>query len=150
MDDLKQLLAALSNASGVSGYEGEAAQLLVEELTPLVDEVSTDVMGNIVGIRHGEGPRVMLAAHMDEIGLMVKHIDDKGFLRFVPIGGWFDQILLGQRVIVHGRAGRLTGVIGSKPPHILDEDERKKPMRIKEMFIDIGATSAEDAAALGV
>ncbi len=150
MDDLRQLLARLADAPGVSGHEHEAARILAEELEPLVDEVSTDIMGNVIGVRRGDGPRVMLAAHMDEIGLMVKHIDDRGFLRFVPIGGWFDQTLLAQRVVVHGRAGRLIGVIGSKPPHILDEEDRKKPMRMKEMFIDIGAKDADDAAALGV
>ena len=116
MDDLRQLLARLADAPGVSGHEHEAARILAEELEPLVDEVSTDIMGNVIGVRRGDGPRVMLAAHMDEIGLMVKHIDDRGFLRFVPIGGWFDQTLLAQRVVVHGRAGRLIGVIGSKPP----------------------------------
>jgi len=150
MDDLRQLLATLSDSPGISGYEGETARLLSHELKQLVDEVTTDVMGNVIGVRSGKGPRVMLAAHMDEIGLMVKHIDDKGFLRFVPIGGWFDQMLLGQRVIVRGTSGPLPGVIGSKPPHIMDEEDRKKPVRIKDMFIDIGATNADDAHNLGV
>ena len=81
-----------------------------------MDEVTVDGMGNVVGVRRGEGPAIMLAAHMDEIGLMVKYIDEKGFLRFVPLGGWFDQMVLGQRVVVHGRDGRLTGVIGRSRP----------------------------------
>jgi putative aminopeptidase FrvX len=92
----------------------------------------------------------MIAAHMDEIGFMVKYIDEQGFLRFVPLGGWFDQMVLGQRVVVHGRNGRLTGVIGSKPPHIMEDEERKKIVKIKDMFIDVGATDAADAASLGV
>lgn len=150
MKDLAQLLAALANATGISGHETAAARVVASELAPFVDEIRIDTMGNVVGVRHGQGPRVMLAAHMDEIGLMVKHIDDKGYLRFVPIGGWFDQILVAQRVKVHGRSGELVGVIGSKPPHIMEEEERKKPVRIKDMFIDIGARDPEDAAALGV
>ncbi len=92
----------------------------------------------------------MIAAHMDEIGLMVKYIDENGFLRFLPLGGWFDQMLLGQQVLVHGSKERVLGVIGAKPPHIMDAEERKKPVLIKDMFIDVGARSADDAAALGI
>lgn len=150
MDELKQLLATFADAHGVSGYEGDVSSLLARALEPLVDRVSIDTMGNVIGTRDGDGPTIMIAAHMDEIGAMVKYIDDKGFLRFVPLGGWYDQMLLGQRVFIHTETGRVTGVIGSKPPHIMDEEDRKKPVRIKEMFIDIGATSADDAAALGV
>jgi putative aminopeptidase FrvX len=150
MDDLERLLVLFADAHGVSGYEGAVAELLAAELRPLVDEVTIDSMGNVIGVRHGEGPGVMLAAHMDEIGLMVKYIDEQGFLRFVPLGGWFDQMLLGQRVLVHGRKDALVGVIGTKPPHIMDEEDRKKPTKMKDMFIDIGATSAENAAELGV
>lgn len=150
MDEIKRLLALFADAHGVSGYEGEVAEILTAELRPLVDEVSIDPMGNVIGVRRGDGPAVMLAAHMDEIGLMVKYVDEQGFLRFVPLGGWFDQMLLGQRVLVHGRNGAMVGVIGAKPPHIMEEEERKKPVKIKDMFIDVGATSAEDAASLGV
>lgn len=150
MNDLRELLALFADAPGISGHEDEVARLLTEKLKPLVDEVTTDIMGNVIGIRRGEGPRIMLAAHMDEIGLMVKHIDDKGFLRFIPIGGWFDQTLLGQRVVVHGKSAPLTGAIGSKPPHIMDQEDRKKPVSIKDMFIDIGAKDADDARSLGV
>jgi putative aminopeptidase FrvX len=150
MEEIGRLLALFADAHGVSGYEGDVADLLAAELRPLVDDVTVDGMGNVIGVRRGEGPAIMLAAHMDEIGLMVKYIDEQGFLRFVPIGGWFDQMLLGQRVVVHGRCGRLTGVIGGKPPHIMDEEDRKKPAKIKDLFIDVGATDAEDAAKLGV
>lgn len=150
MDELRELLATFANTAGISGYEGEVSSLLRQELEPLVDEVVIDTMGNVIGTRRGDGPAVMIAAHMDEIGLMVKYIDDQGFLRFVPIGGWFDPMLLGQRVTLQGKNGPVTGVIGSKPPHILEEEERKKPFKIKEMFIDVGARSAEEAASLGV
>lgn len=150
MDEIRRLLTLFADAHGVSGYEGHIGALLAQELESLVDEVKTDAMGNVVGTRRGDGPAVMIAAHMDEIGFMVKYIDEQGFLRFVPLGGWYDQMVLGQRVVVHGRSGRLTGVIGSKPPHIMDEEERKKIVKIKDMFIDVGASDAEDAAKLGV
>jgi len=92
----------------------------------------------------------MLAAHMDEIGLMVRYIDENGFLRFVGIGGWFDQTLLNQRVIVHGKKGSIYGVIGSKPPHVMKDEDRKKPVKLEDMFIDIGAKDREDAGNLGI
>jgi endoglucanase len=93
----------------------------------------------------------MVAAHMDEIGLMVSHVDDDGFLRFVPVGGWSDQTILGQRVLVHTRDGkRVPAVIGSRPPHLMDAEERKKLVKIKDMFLDCGAADAADAAAMGI
>jgi len=151
MTDICALLAKLADAHGLSGYEDDIAGLLKAELEPLVDEVSIDKMGNVIALRRGDGPTVMLAAHMDEIGLMVSHIDDEGFLRFVPLGGWSDQTILGQRVLIHTRDGkRLPGVIGSRPPHLMDAEERKKIIKIKDMFIDCGATDASAAAALGI
>jgi endoglucanase len=108
-------------------------------------------MGNVIGIRKGDGPKVMVAAHMDEIGFAVSHIDDEGFLRVISVGGFFDQIVLGQRVIVHGQGGRqLTGVIGARPIHLMDPEERKKMIKVKDMFIDVGANNAADAAEMGV
>jgi putative aminopeptidase FrvX len=151
MDDLLALLTKFSNAHGLSGYEDDVAALLRTELEPLVDEVRTDSMGNVVGIRSGEGPTVMVAAHMDEIGLMVSHIDPDGFLRVVPIGGWFDQTILSQRVVIRTHdGGSAVGVVGSKPPHLMDAEDRKKMVKIKDMFIDIGATSATEADAMGI
>ncbi len=153
MSDLRHigdLLRSFADACGVSGSEADVAEVFRDALTPIVDTVRIDAMGNVIGTRAGEGPALMLAAHMDEIGAMVKYVDEQGFLRFVPIGGWFDQTILGQRVVVHGTKGRLAGVIGSKPPHIMEEDERGKPIKIKDMFIDVGARDAADAADLGV
>ncbi|HZJ02874.1 MAG TPA: M42 family peptidase, partial [Thermoleophilia bacterium] len=150
MDELRDLLATFANAQGVSGYEDDIAGLLQEHLADLTDEVRTDTMGNVIGTRNGDGPKIMIAAHMDEIGLMVKYIDDNGFLRFVPLGGWIDQILLGQRVVVRGLEGNLYGVVGSKPPHIMEPDDRKKVIKLKDMFIDIGASSREEAEEFGV
>jgi putative aminopeptidase FrvX len=151
MKDIAALLSTFADAHGLSGYEDDVASLLRHEMEPLVDEVSIDKMGNVVGVRRGEGPTVMVAAHMDEIGLMVSHIDDEGFLRFVPVGGWFDQTILGQRVLIHTTEGkRIPGVVGSRPPHLMDAEERRKMVKIKDMFVDCGAPSAEGAAALGV
>jgi putative aminopeptidase FrvX len=150
VDDLKELLRAFADAAGPSGFEGEVANLLRRTLEPLVDEVTVDLLGNVVGTRRGEGPRVMLAAHMDEIGVIIRYVDEQGFLRFAPLGGWFDQTILGQRMVVHGAKGKLFGVIGSKPPHLMDEEDRKKPVKLRDMFIDIGAKDAADAADHGV
>lgn len=151
LDDLKALLARFADAHGLSGFEDDVAAILRSELEPLVDEVRTDNMGNVIGIRAGEGPAVMVAAHMDEIGLVVSHIDPEGFLRFVPVGGWFDQTILSQRVLIRTKdGGSIVGVVGSKPPHLMDAEDRKKLIKIKDMFIDCGATSAADAEAMGV
>lgn len=143
------LLKRLSEAHGVPGNEDEVREIISEELSPYCD-VQVDKMGNLI-CKKGDGKRkVMLAAHMDEIGLMVKQVDEDGFLRFATLGGFFDQTLLNQRVIVHTSKGRLHGVIGSKPPHILKEEERKKVIKYKDMFIDIGARGEKDATKLGV
>jgi len=146
----EKLLQRLSNAHGLSGSEGGVSEVIRCELEGCVDEVRTDAMGNLIAIKRGDDLRIMLAAHMDEIGLMVKYIDDKGFLRFVTFGGWYTPTLHSQRVVIHGTKGPLYGVVGAKPPHILTDEERKKELKVEDLFIDIGATSAADAAALGV
>ena len=151
MTDLAALLKLFSDAHGLSGYEDEVAELMRREMEPCVDEVTIDKMGNVIGVRAGEGPKVMIAAHMDEIGLMVQHIDDDGYLRVVPVGGWSDQTILGQRVLISTTGGkRIPGVVGSKPPHMMDAEDRKQIIKIKDMFVDCGARSADGAAALGV
>ena len=150
MFDRKALLERLSNAHGVSGYEGNIRQIIEEEVKPYVDQISTDKMGNLIATKKGKKPVVMLAAHMDEIGLMVKYVDDKGFARFTKTGGWFDQTLLNQRMIMHTENGPVYGVLGSKPPHMIKEEEKKKIIKAEDMFIDVGATSKEDADKIGV
>ncbi len=150
MSELQDLLERLSNAHGASGYEGNVRQIIEEEVKPYVDEVRTDKMGNLIATKRGGVPAIMLAAHMDEISLMVKYIDDKGFIHFTKSGGWFDQTLLNQRLIVHTEMGKLYGVIGSKPPHVMKEEDKKKPVKAEDMFIDVGATSREDAGKMGV
>ncbi len=149
MDPTLELLRSLTEADGVPGYENEVRALVRRYLEPL-GSIEQDRIGSLI-CRQGEtGPRVMLAGHMDEIGFMVHHITKEGFLKFVPLGGWWDQVLLGQRVIVKTHKGDVPGVIGAKPPHLLPQEERNKVVEKKDMYIDIGATSQEEVEAAGV
>ncbi|MFH1055728.1 MAG: M42 family metallopeptidase [Candidatus Altiarchaeota archaeon] len=139
------LLEQLCRASGVSGFEGSVADIMKRELKKTCDEVSQDSFGNVIG-RKGKGKnKIMLVAHMDEIGLVVKHVTKEGFLHFVKVGGIDDRVLVGQRVVVKAKKGDFTGVIGYKPPHLLQQDEMKKAIKHEDLFIDIGATSKKDA-----
>jgi len=151
MDSTLQLLKELTEVHGVPGYEAPVRATVRNYLKPL-GVLSQDKIGSVICQKNGKqpAPKVMLAGHMDEIGLMVKHITKEGFLRFIPLGGWFDQVLLGQRVIVKTRKGDITGIIGAKPPHLLPADERKKVVEKKDMYIDIGATSQEEVGEAGV
>ena len=148
----RELLKVLSNAHGLSGYEENIRALIAEEIEPYVDDIRVDVMGNLIATQENgfRGPRVMLAAHMDEIGLMIKYIDDNGFAYFTTIGGWFDQTLFNMRFILHGKFGDIYGVIGSKAPHMMNAEERKKMIEAKDMYIDFGAMTKEGAEAMGI
>lgn len=144
--DVKAMLRQLSEASGVSGYEDEVRSLVSERMRALADEVRVDAMGNVIALHRGYtaqgcGPSVMLAAHMDEIGLMVTAVE-KGFIRFTPVGGFDDRVLLGQEVTVYGRRP-LPGVIGSRPPHVLSSNERNKVIPREQLLIDVGLPPAE-------
>jgi len=147
-----ETLEKLSNACGVAGREEEVRSLMKNFLKPHVDEVKEDKLGNVIGIRKGkkDAPKVMLAAHMDEIGLLVKTVSKEGFLQFTKIGGIDDRILLAQKVMVYTEKGPLHGIIGSKPPHIQKEEERKKILTYDELFIDIGTENQEEAKRMGV
>lgn len=148
-DSVFDFFKRLADAPSPSGFEQPAQRVWREYVAPHVDEVTTDVMGNTCGVLRGpERPRVMLAGHVDEIGLMVQYIDDQGFLYFGAIGGVDPHLLPGQRVKVHGRDGALLGVIGRKPIHLLDDEERKKVSKIKDLSIDIGAKDRAEAEAL--
>ncbi len=149
MDDTARMLQELSEAHGVAGYEGEAQGLLRRLIEPY-GAIEHDGLGSLVCRRGEAGPRVMLAAHTDEIGFMVHHVGDNGMLRFLQLGGWWDQVLLGQRVVVKTRKGDLPGVIGAKPPHLLPPDERSKVVEKKDMYIDIGVRSKDAAVEAGV
>lgn len=151
MDATAKLLQELTEAHGVPGYEAPVRAVIRKYLEPL-GELTQDKMGSVICRRVGraERPRVMLAAHMDEIGFLVKHITKEGFIKFLPLGGWFDQVLLGHRVIIKTRKGDVVGVIGAKPPHLLPPDEQNKVVTKDKMYIDIGATSKEEVEAAGV
>lgn len=149
---LVEALEKLSNANGVTGREGEVRELMKKYLKPYVDETREDKLGNLIAFKKGnkDAPTVMLAAHMDEVGLMIKNIKKKGFLQFAKVGGIDDRVLLAQKVIVHTDKGPLTGVIGSKPVHIQKEEERKKFIEADRLFIDVGARDKKEAEKMGV
>jgi endoglucanase len=129
-----------------SGFEQPAAEVWLRQANTFADRTWKDVHGNAFAALNESGrPRVMLAGHMDEIGLMVSYIDEKGFLYVRGIGGWDPQILPGQRVWIQGRAGRVLGVIGRKPIHLLQDEERKKVVKLEDLWIDIGASSKQEA-----
>ena len=143
-----ELMKELSLAPGVSSCEEEVAKIITRELKDVADDIETDSMGNLIATKKGEkkAPKVMLAAHMDEIGLMVRYIDDNGYLKFSTSGGINDQMLMNQTVTVHSSVGEnVIGVIGSKPPHVTTPEERKKVVKADDMFIDIGAKDKEEA-----
>ncbi|PZN13278.1 MAG: peptidase M28 [Bacillota bacterium] len=149
--DVVRLLEELTQAPGVPGFEDPVRDIMRRYLEP-VAEVSTDHLGSLIARLPGRSqrPRILLAGHLDEVGFMVSRITDEGFLKFQPLGGWWSQVLLAQRVVVHTRRGPLPGIIGSKPPHLLPADERDKVVKIKDMFIDIGASSRQEAEEWGV
>lgn len=142
----------LTCTPGIPGYEEPVRKVMRKYLEPLSDKIITDNLGSIAGVKVGRegGPRIMVAGHLDEVGWIVTMITEKGFLKLQPVGGWWSQVMLAQRVKILTRKGELVGLIGSKPPHILPADERKKVVEIKDMFIDIGASSREEAMTFGV
>ncbi|MCW4053369.1 MAG: M42 family metallopeptidase [Candidatus Bathyarchaeota archaeon] len=149
---LSENLEKLSNACGVTGREEEVRKILIKLMKPHVDEITVDKLENVIAVKKGKkaSPKVMLAAHMDEVGLMVKTITKEGFLQFAKMGGIDDRILLAQNVVVHTQKDPLQGIIGSKPPHIQKEEERKKIVTYDNLFIDIGAENLKDANKMGV
>ena len=142
--DAKKFLSQLIDIPGVSGYEEKVSKAIKEAFELYCDEVHCDAFYNVYGKKVGNsensGPKIMLAAHLDEIGLMVKDIDDKGFISFTNIGGVDQRILLSQEVYVHGKK-RLFGVIGAKPPHLQNRDQINKAVSMEEMVIDVGLSS---------
>lgn len=149
--EIKELLKELSGAAGVSGYESDAANVVERLIRPYVDEVSIDKLGSVIALKRGEGTdkeRVLLAAHLDEIGLMVTKIED-GFIRFTNVGGVDVSILPGQTVKIFGEK-LLQGIIGSKPPHLQHPGESSKPVQMDDLFIDTGMGDEEVKKYVGV
>ncbi len=148
----RELFRTLTELNGAPGFEHDVRQFVRERITPVTDEIVTDGLGSIFGKRTGDatGPKVMVAGHMDEVAFMVTQITKNGMLRIQPLGGWWSQVLLAQRFSICTDNGVIPGVIASIPPHLLTEEVRNKPMAIKDMFIDIGADSKEEAESFGV
>jgi putative aminopeptidase FrvX len=147
-----EVIRELCDVHGISGYESNVRKVYEKHLTPLSERIERDNTGGIVGVKTGDaaGPRVLIAGHLDEIGMMVTHVTKEGFIKFQTIGGWWSQVMLSQRVIIQTRKGEILGVTGSKPPHILPASERNKALEVKDIFVDIGATSKEEAEEMGV
>lgn len=146
-------LKELTDARGVPGNEEEVRQIFNKYATPLADKMLYDGLGGVVAKHTGdkEGPRVLIMGHMDEVGFMVTQIIEKGFLKFQTLGGWWGQVMLAQQVQIKTDSGKIIhGVIGCKPPHVLSAAVRNKPYDVAEMFIDIGATSADEVKEWGV
>ncbi|MFC4022584.1 M42 family metallopeptidase [Oceanobacillus longus] len=152
LDGTLTMLKDLTDAKGIPGNEKEVRQVFEKYIRPYSDEMKMDNLGSSIAKKTGkeDGPKIMVAGHLDEIGFMVTRVDDKGFIYFQTVGGWWNQVMLAQRVTIMGNKGDVTGVIGSKPPHVLSAEARKKPYEIKDMFIDIGASSKEEVEEFGV
>lgn len=145
MDASHALLKELCEGFGPPGHEAEIAGMMKKHLRGL-GEVTQDGLGSIICKKKGtaDDPRVLVAGHMDEVGFMVKGITPEGFIKFLPMGGWWGHVVLAQKVRIRTRNGDVVGVVGSKPPHELQEEERRKVLELKDMFIDVGATSYFD------
>lgn len=144
-------LERLLDTPGPSGFEAAAARVWREEAASFADRVGGDVIGNSYAILNESGsPRVMLAGHIDEIGVMVTHVDEQGFLYFETIGGWDPQVLVGQRIRILTNQGPRLGVIGRKPIHLMKNEEREKATKVTELWIDIGAKDRDAAVTSGV
>lgn len=153
LDPTLQMFKDLTDANGIAGNERAPREVMKKYIAPYADTVETDNLGSVIAKKVGDenGPKIVVAGHLDEVGFMVTQIDDKGFIKFQTVGGWWSQVMLAQRVTITTRKGdEVIGVIGSKPPHILPADVRNKVVDIKDMFIDIGAASKDEALEWGV
>ena len=145
MDRTLDFLKELVDAHGVPGFEDDVAKVMQKHMKG-VGEFSKDRLGSFICEKKGDskGPKVMLAGHLDEVGFMVRSITKEGFIKFLALGGWWGHVVLGQRLIIRTRKGDILGVVGSKPPHELREEDRKRVLEIKDMYIDVGAASDWD------
>jgi putative aminopeptidase FrvX len=147
-----ELFKTLTEMSAAPGFEKEIRQFVLGEMSQCTDEIIQDRLGSIFGVLRGEeqGPKVMVAGHLDEVGFMVSMITDNGMIRFQTLGGWWSQVLLSQRVHIFTKQGPIVGVIGSTPPHLLKDAQRNTPVDADSMYIDVGADDREDAEAMGI
>lgn len=142
---MDSLLKKIIESAGIPGYESEVARLMFNEFKKVSNDVHIDSFGNVIAKKGKGKKKIMLAAHMDEVGLLVKHISKEGFISFIKIGGIDDRILPAQRVIIKAKKGDVFGIIGSKPPHLQKEEDKKQPLKYENMFIDIGCQTKEEA-----
>src|SRR5690625_3374108 len=151
-DQTLMMLKELTDAKAIAGHEKEARDVMEKYIKRYADDLFTDNLGSLIAQKTGDenGPKIMVAGHLDEVGFMVTRIDDKGFIYFQTVGGWWSQVRHDQRVTIVTKEGDVSCVIGSTPPHILSPEARKKPVKIKDMFIDIGASNKEEAESFGV
>jgi len=146
------LLEKLSNSFGPPGFEREPIRIIRDYINMFCDKVEVDKLGSLLFEKRGSSakPRILLPGHVDEVGFVVSSINDKGFLTFNTVGGWFDQVLLGQRVVVRTHKGDVEGIIAAKPPHLLPQEERDKVVKKRNMFIDLGCSNKREAEEMGV
>lgn len=150
-EETLNLFKTLTELPGAPGFERDIRKFVRKEIEPVSDEVIQDGLGSIFGVKKGSGPKIMVAGHMDEVGFMITKVTRNGMLKFQELGGWWSQVLLAQRVNIYTDKGDvITGIIGSTPPHLLSEDQRNRPMGIKNMYIDIGADDDQDAYSKGI
>jgi tetrahedral aminopeptidase len=152
-DESISFLKELVEAGGPSGYEQPVQSIFRREASHYADQVTTDVMGNTIAVRNPNGhPRLMFAGHADEIGFLVRYVNDEGFIYFGPVGGWDPEIVVGQRVTIHTANGPVRGVIGKRAIHLMDEEDRKKRSELHALWIDVGLTNraaVEERVAIG-
>lgn len=148
-----ELLKKLSEVNGIPGHEKLVRNIVQEELLKVVDknDITYDNIGSVISKLGNEGPRIMIAGHMDEVGMIVTKITDEGFIRFQTVGGWWSQVMLAQQMTITTSDNKeIHGVVGSKPPHILSPEDRKNVVKIDDMYIDLGVKNKDEVLALGV
>ncbi|MBN1683627.1 M42 family metallopeptidase [Candidatus Bathyarchaeota archaeon] len=147
-----KLMKDLMESFGPSGFEREANKILKKYMEPYSDQIVTDKLGSIAFVSKGsfDNPKILLAGHTDEVGFIVSGITKEGYISFNPLGGWWDQVLLSQRVLIRGSKGDIIGIIAAKPPHLLSDEDRRKVVEKKDMFIDIGASCQEEVEEAGI
>ena len=145
-----ELLEELTNAYGPSGFEGPVRDIMRRELGPLSDHVEVDGIGSLIARKNGtsDSPRIMIAAHMDEVGLMVKYVTDEGYIKFQTLGGWLDSAMVGQRWVILTQKGPVHGITGMKTVHVMTPEERTAGFKRDDMFLDVGAKNKEHAEVL--
>ncbi|RLE94466.1 MAG: peptidase M28 [Thermoprotei archaeon] len=147
-----EFLKEICEEFGPPGFETRVLRKIYEYAKPYADEIKRDQLGSFIFVKKGskESPKILVAGHVDEVGFIATSITKEGYITFHPLGGWFSQVLLGQRVVIMGNKGPVIGVIASKPPHLLRPEERDKVIKIRDMFIDVGATSEKEVKEMGI